>query len=99
MPRLPSKRQLVSARVRGVALDHGIEPRVPSSTRGISSRENGFPRKRFRAMMSGLDIHYDLGEGHPLLGRRMLDLDLVTANGPAVGKRSAEMMSTARTEP
>jgi hypothetical protein len=31
--------------------------------------------------MSGLDIHYDLGEGHPLLGRRMPDLDLVTAEG------------------
>jgi hypothetical protein len=40
------------------------------------------PRKRFAAMMSGLDIHYDLGEGHPLLGRRMPDLNLVTANGP-----------------
>jgi 2-polyprenyl-6-methoxyphenol hydroxylase-like FAD-dependent oxidoreductase len=40
------------------------------------------PRKRFAGMMSGLDIHYDLGEGHPLLGRRMPDLDLVTANGP-----------------
>jgi hypothetical protein len=40
------------------------------------------PRKRFAAMMSGLDIHYSLGEGHPLLGRRMPDLDLVTANGP-----------------
>jgi 3-(3-hydroxy-phenyl)propionate hydroxylase len=33
-------------------------------------------------MMSGLDIHYDLGEGHPLLGRRMPDFDLVTADGP-----------------
>ncbi len=32
--------------------------------------------------MSGLGIHYDLGEGHKLLGRRMPDLDLVTANGP-----------------
>ena len=40
------------------------------------------PRRRFAAMLSGLDIHYDLGEGHPLLGRRMPDLDLVTANGP-----------------
>jgi len=40
------------------------------------------PRKRFAAMLSGLDIHYDLGEGHPLLGRRMPDLDLVTTNGP-----------------
>jgi 2-polyprenyl-6-methoxyphenol hydroxylase-like FAD-dependent oxidoreductase len=41
------------------------------------------PRKRFGAMMSGLDIHYDLGEGHPLLGRRMPDLELITADGPA----------------
>src|SRR5690348_8854333 len=40
------------------------------------------PRKRFGAMMSGLDIHYDLGEGHPLLGRRIPDLDLVTRDGP-----------------
>jgi hypothetical protein len=40
------------------------------------------PRRRFAATMSGLDIHYDLGEGHPLLGRRMPDLDLITANGP-----------------
>ncbi|MEA2612762.1 MAG: 3-(3-hydroxy-phenyl)propionate hydroxylase [Chloroflexota bacterium] len=39
------------------------------------------PRKRFGAMMSGLDIQYDLGEGHPLLGRRMPDLDLATARG------------------
>jgi 3-(3-hydroxy-phenyl)propionate hydroxylase len=40
------------------------------------------PRTRFGARMSGLDVHYDLGEGHPLLGRRMPDLDLVTAGGP-----------------
>jgi 2-polyprenyl-6-methoxyphenol hydroxylase-like FAD-dependent oxidoreductase len=40
------------------------------------------PRKRFAAMMSGLDIRYDLGEGHTLLGHRMPDLDLDTANGP-----------------
>ena len=40
------------------------------------------PRKRVAGLISGLDIHYDLGEGHPLLGRRMPDLDLVTADGP-----------------
>ncbi|MEW9304238.1 FAD-dependent monooxygenase [Labrys neptuniae] len=40
------------------------------------------PRIWYGAMMSGLDIHYDLGEGHPLLGRRMPDLDLVGAKGP-----------------
>jgi 2-polyprenyl-6-methoxyphenol hydroxylase-like FAD-dependent oxidoreductase len=38
------------------------------------------PRRRIAAMLSGLDIHYDLGDGHPLLGRRMPDLDLVTAH-------------------
>jgi hypothetical protein len=40
------------------------------------------PRRRIAAMMAGLDIHYDLGEGHPLLGRRMPDLDVHTADGP-----------------
>jgi 3-(3-hydroxy-phenyl)propionate hydroxylase len=40
------------------------------------------PRKHFAALISGLDIQYDLGEGHPLLGRRMPDLDLATADGP-----------------
>jgi 2-polyprenyl-6-methoxyphenol hydroxylase-like FAD-dependent oxidoreductase len=40
------------------------------------------PRRRFAADMSGLGVHYDLGDGHPLLGRRMPDLDLVTADGP-----------------
>jgi 3-(3-hydroxy-phenyl)propionate hydroxylase len=40
------------------------------------------PRKRIAAMVSGLDTRYDFGAGHPLLGRRMPDLDLVTADGP-----------------
>jgi 2-polyprenyl-6-methoxyphenol hydroxylase-like FAD-dependent oxidoreductase len=40
------------------------------------------PRKRIAAMLSGLDIHYDLGDGHPLVGRRVPDLDLVTTGGP-----------------
>ena len=40
------------------------------------------PRRRIAAELCALDIHYDLGEGHPLLGRRMPDLDLQTADGP-----------------
>lgn len=45
------------------------------------------PRKRISAMMSGLDIRYDFGladidKHHPLLGRRMPDLDVITAKGP-----------------
>jgi Aromatic-ring hydroxylase, C-terminal len=51
------------------------------------------PRKRLAGIISGLDIHYDLGEGHPLLGRRMPDLDLVTADGPL---RVIELLHDAR---
>ena len=51
------------------------------------------PRKRIAGMISGLDIHYDPGEGHPLLGRRMPDLDLVTVNG---GRRVYELLHDAR---
>jgi 3-(3-hydroxy-phenyl)propionate hydroxylase len=40
------------------------------------------PRRRIAGMLSGLDVHYDLGEGHPLLGRRMPDLNVLTAEGP-----------------
>ena len=40
------------------------------------------PRRHIAAMLCALDVHYDLGEGHPLLGRRMPDLDLHTADGP-----------------
>ena len=50
-------------------------------------------RRRFAALMFGLDIHYDLGEGHPLLGRRMPDLDLDTAGGPL---RVFELLHDAR---
>jgi 2-polyprenyl-6-methoxyphenol hydroxylase-like FAD-dependent oxidoreductase len=51
------------------------------------------PRKRLAGAISGLDIHYDLGGGHPLLGRRMPDLELVTAEGPL---RVFELLHDAR---
>jgi hypothetical protein len=60
-------------------IDDRIEALRDSVSELLSMDE---PRRRFAAMMSGLDIHYDLGEGHPLLGRRMPDLNLLTANGP-----------------
>ena len=40
------------------------------------------PRMLLAGRISGLDIRYDLGEGHPLLGRRMPDLDIVSTDGP-----------------
>jgi 3-(3-hydroxy-phenyl)propionate hydroxylase len=51
------------------------------------------PRRHVAAMLTGLDIHYDLGDGHPLLGRRMPDLDLDTADGPT---RVANLLHDAR---
>jgi 2-polyprenyl-6-methoxyphenol hydroxylase-like FAD-dependent oxidoreductase len=51
------------------------------------------PRKRLAGIVSGLDIRYDLGEGHPLLGRRMPDLDLVTDGGSL---RAFELLHDAR---
>jgi 3-(3-hydroxy-phenyl)propionate hydroxylase len=50
-------------------------------------------RKRLAGMISGLDVHYDLGEGHPLLGRRMPDLDLIVAGRP---RRAFELLHAAR---
>ncbi len=50
-------------------------------------------RRRYAAMMSGLDITYDLGAGHPLRGRRMPDLELHTAQG---GQRVSALLHAAR---
>jgi 3-(3-hydroxy-phenyl)propionate hydroxylase len=51
------------------------------------------PRLRLAGAGSGLGIHYDLGEGHPLLGRRMPDRDLVTSAGAV---RAFELLHKAR---
>jgi 3-(3-hydroxy-phenyl)propionate hydroxylase len=51
------------------------------------------PRRRIAGMLSGLDVHYDLGGDHPLVGRRMPDLDLTTADGPV---RVYELLHDAR---
>jgi 3-(3-hydroxy-phenyl)propionate hydroxylase len=56
------------------------------------------PRKYFAAMMSGLDIRYELfphdaNHGHPLLGRRMPDLDVGT---PQASRRVFTLLHDAR---
>ena len=51
------------------------------------------PRKMLAGLVSGLDIRYDLGEGHPQLGRRIPDLDLETAEGP---RRMFEFLHSGR---
>jgi 3-(3-hydroxy-phenyl)propionate hydroxylase len=51
------------------------------------------PRRRIVAEFSGLGVHYDLGGTHPLVGRRMPDLDITTADGP---KRVFDFLHHAR---
>ncbi len=83
-----SERHPVAARVlRNALAQMALLHRPDDRTRALRDTVSELlsmdePRRRFAAMMSGLDIHYDLGEGHPLLGRRMPDLDVVTDDGP-----------------
>ncbi|MGL3212589.1 FAD-dependent monooxygenase [Bradyrhizobium sp. BR 1433] len=82
-----AERHPVAARVLRNTMAHVALNRTDPRTRALNEIVSDLlrmdePRRCFAAMMSGLDLHYDLGDGHPLLGRRMPDLDLVTANGP-----------------
>ncbi|WP_291869033.1 FAD-dependent monooxygenase [Bradyrhizobium sp.] len=81
-----AERHPVAARVLRTTMAHVALRRPDQRTQALRDTiaellRADEPRRRFAAMMFGLDIHYDLGEGHPLLGRRMPDLELVTAGG------------------
>ncbi len=93
-----AERHPVAARVLRTTMAHVALRRTDERTEALRGTIAEFlmgeeSRKRFAALMFGLDIHYDLGEGHPLLGRRMPDLDLVTAGGPL---RVFELLHDAR---
>jgi 3-(3-hydroxy-phenyl)propionate hydroxylase len=82
-----AERHPVAARVLRYTMAQVALRRTDDRTKALGSYVSQFfsmdePRKRLGAEISGLDVHYDLGEGHPLLGRRMPDLDLLTADGP-----------------
>jgi 3-(3-hydroxy-phenyl)propionate hydroxylase len=51
------------------------------------------PRRHVVAMVTGLDIAYDLGGEHPLVGRRMPDVDLQLSDGTTT--RVAELLHDA----
>lgn len=81
-----AERHKVAARVLRNTMAHVALNRTDPRTRALNEIVSDLlrmdePRRRTAAMMSGLDIHYEPGDGHPLLGRRMPDLDLVTTNG------------------
>jgi 3-(3-hydroxy-phenyl)propionate hydroxylase len=80
------ERHPIAARVLQNALAQTALMRGDDRTKALHGRMSELlqldePRKQYGAMMSGLDIHYDLGTGHPLLGRRMPDLDVITESG------------------
>ncbi len=81
--RHPVAARVLQSTMAQTALNRPADERLKALRDSISEMLSmDEPRKRFAARASGLDIHYDLGEGHPLLGRRMPDLDLVAADGP-----------------
>jgi 3-(3-hydroxy-phenyl)propionate hydroxylase len=65
-----------------VALSHIDDRSIALRESVVEMLRMDEPRRHTAGMISGLDVHYDLGEGHPLLGRRMPDLDLRAAGGP-----------------
>ena len=82
-----AERHPVAARVLKNTMAQAALRRPDDPTKAMGDIVSEFlhmeePRTRLAAELSGLGVHYDLGEGHPLLGRRMPDLDLITANGP-----------------
>jgi 2-polyprenyl-6-methoxyphenol hydroxylase-like FAD-dependent oxidoreductase len=93
-----AERHPVAARALRYTMAQGMLQRRDERTRAlveIVSEVAGMdePRRHLVGLFSGLDIHYELGEGHPLLGRRMPDLDIVTADGPL---RVYELLHDAR---
>ncbi len=87
-----AERHPVAARVLKNTMAQTVLRRQDDRTKAVGDFFSEFlamdePRKRMVAEMSGLDVYYDLpspgiDKKHPLLGRRMPDLDLETANGP-----------------
>ena len=82
-----SERHPVAARVLRTTLAQAALRRPDDRTKVLSDKISEWlrlegMRKTIAGEMSGLDIRYDLGEGHPLLGRRMPDLDVVMNGGP-----------------
>ena len=93
-----SERHPVAARTLRHTMAQGALQRRDDRTQALVDEVSELavmdePRRHIGGLMSGLDIRYDLGEGHPLLGRRVPDLDLSTAEGPL---RIFELLREAR---
>ena len=86
-----AERHPVGARVLRITMAHTALRSTDERTKAVGDTVAELlrmdePRRRMAAEMVGLSIHYDFApadKSHPLVGRRMPDLDLVTANGPS----------------
>jgi 2-polyprenyl-6-methoxyphenol hydroxylase-like FAD-dependent oxidoreductase len=81
--RHPVGAELLKHTLALTALSRGDE--WTSALRNLMSKvmQMDQPRRWYSALMSGLDVRYGPEGDHPLLGRRMPDLDIGTADGPA----------------
>ena len=79
--RHPVGAELLKLTLALTALNRGDEHTTALRAFVAKTMQMDEPRRSYSAKVSGLDIRYDIGEGHPLLGRRMPDLDILTANG------------------
>ncbi len=92
--RHPVAARVLRTTMAQVALSRTGDPRLDAvKDTVVDLLSTSEPRTRYAAMMAGLDLHYDLGEGHPLLGRRVPDLDLVVDGAPV---RLFTLLHTAR---
>ena len=81
-----AERHPVGARVLKNTMAHMALRRPDDRSRALGDYVAEFlsmdgPRNRMAGEITALDVHYDVGDGHPLLGRRMPDLEVATADG------------------
>jgi 3-(3-hydroxy-phenyl)propionate hydroxylase len=93
-----AERHPATARILSNVMAQALLQRGDARTVAVRETISGLlsfdgPRAQLVGLLSGLDVCYHLGEGHPLLGRRMPDLDLTTARGP---RRVFELLHDAR---
>ncbi|MEU9035604.1 FAD-dependent monooxygenase [Streptomyces sp. NPDC048352] len=87
------RRLLMNTRAQGLLFLSGAEVQpLRDSLRELMAYED--VARHLAAMVTGLEITYDVGRGgHPLLGRRMPHLELAAAGGPT---SSTELLHPAR---
>jgi 3-(3-hydroxy-phenyl)propionate hydroxylase len=93
-----AERHPATARVLRNVLTQAFLQRGDARTAAVRDTLDGLlafdgPRTHLAALLSGLDVRHEPGDGHPLLGRRVPDADLVTADGP---RRVVELLRDAR---